>query len=142
MSDFETQSQHAIIAGFGVPGRMVAELLEARGTPYTVVEINATTANRASKPGRRFICGDIRDSAILQRAGIETAVLLVIAIPDQAAALEATRLAHHLNPTLRIVTRTHFTSAGMEAKHLGASEVVVAEQAVAREFARILSENL
>jgi monovalent cation:H+ antiporter-2, CPA2 family len=142
MSNSEPQSERAIIAGFGVPGRMVAEMLESRGIPYTVIEINPSTANRAAKPCRRFISGDARDPDVLHRAGIETATLLVIAIPDQSAALDATRHARRLNPTVRIITRTHFTSAGMEAKQLGATDVVVAEQAVAREFARILSEHL
>ena len=142
MSDSKPQSGHAIIAGFGVPGRMVAEILESRGTAYTVIEINPTTANRACKPSRRFICGDARDPEVLKNAGIDTASLLVIAIPDQSAALDATRLARRLNASIRIITRTHFTSAGMEAKQLGATDIVVAEQAVAREFARILPEHL
>jgi len=63
----------------------------------------------------------------------------VIAIPNESAALACTRLARQLNPTLRIITRTHYTSIGMEARQLGANEVVVAEQAVAREFANLLS---
>jgi monovalent cation:H+ antiporter-2, CPA2 family len=142
MSDVSTQSGHAIIAGFGVPGRAVAEIFELRGLAYTVIETNPTTVNRAGKAGRRLVCGDARDPAVLRRADVETAKLFIIAIPDEPAALEATRQARQLNPTIRIITRTHFTSAGMEARQLGASEVVIAEQAVAREFARILSEQL
>jgi len=138
MTDLPHQSGHAIIAGFGVPGRAVAELLESRGTPYTVVETNPTTVNRAEKIGRRLVCGDARDPQVLRQAGIDTAVLMVIAIPDESAALESTRVARQLNSTIRIITRTHFTSAGIEARQLGANEVVVAEQAAAREFARIL----
>ena len=141
MTDCPQQSGHAIIAGFGVPGRAVAELLESRGTPYTVIETNPATVTRAEKPGRRLVCGDARDPEVLRRAGIETATLLVIAIPDESAALEATRQARQLSSTIRIITRTHFTSAGIEARQLGANEVVVAEQAAAREFARILTEH-
>ena len=139
MPDPQTQPAHAIIAGFGVPGRVVAEMLESRGTPYTVIETNPATVNRAGKPGRQLVCGDASDAQILRQAGIETASLLVIAIPNEAAALACTRLARQLNPTIRIITRTHYTSAGMEARHLGASEVVIAEQAVAREFANLLA---
>ena len=139
MPDPQTQPAHAIIAGFGVPGRVVAEMLESRGTPYTVIETNPATVTRACKPGRRLVCGDASDPQVLRNAGIESATLLVIAIPDESAALACTRVARHLNPTLHIITRTHYTSIGMEAKQLGANEVVVAEQAVAREFAKLLS---
>jgi Trk K+ transport system NAD-binding subunit len=139
MPDTQPQPAHAIIAGFGVPGRRVAEILESRGTPYTVIETNPATVNRAGKPGRQLVCGDASDEQILRQAGIETAMLLVIAIPDESAALAATRLARQLNPAIRIITRTHYTSVGMEARHLGANEVVIAEQAVAREFANLLA---
>jgi CPA2 family monovalent cation:H+ antiporter-2 len=141
MSDCPQQSGHAIIAGFGVPGRVVAALLESRGTPYTVIETNPATVTRAEKTGRRLVCGDARDPEVLRQAGIETAVLMVIAIPDESAALEATRQARQLSSTIRIITRTHFTSTGIEARQLGANEVVVAEQAAAKEFARILEER-
>jgi Trk K+ transport system NAD-binding subunit len=133
------EAAHAIIAGFGVPGRMVAEILESRGIPYTVIETNPATVTRACKPGRRLVCGDASDAQVLRQAGIELARLLVIAIPDEAAALACTRVARQLNATLRIITRTHYTSIGMEARQLGANEVVIAEQAVAREFAKLLS---
>ncbi len=132
-------ASHAIIAGFGVPGRMVADILQSQGTSYVVVETNPTTCNRAEKPGRRLVLGDACDPAVLREAGIETADLLVIAIPNETAALECTRVARRLNQTIRIITRTHYTSAGIEAKQLGANEVIVAEQAVAREFANLLS---
>ena len=142
MSDNERQTAHTIIAGFGVPGRAVAELLDSRGIPYTVIETNPATVNRAGKAGRELVCGNACNEEILRRAGIETATLLVIAIPDEAAALDATRLARKLNPTIRIITRTHFTSVGMEARQLGANDVVIEEQAVAHEFARLLAESL
>jgi CPA2 family monovalent cation:H+ antiporter-2 len=132
---------HAIIAGFGVPGRIVAEMLEAQHVRCVVIDTNPNTVKRAAKPGRAMILGDIRDEQILRQAGIDTASLVVIAIPDQTEALEATRKVRELNAMVRIVTRTHFTSAGLEARQLGADEVVVAEQAVAREFARLLSHS-
>jgi monovalent cation:H+ antiporter-2, CPA2 family len=141
MPETARQSGHAVIAGFGVPGRMVAEVLESRGTPCTIIETNSATVNRATKPGRRFICGDASDPKILRAADVETASLMIVAIPDEPAALQATRHARQLNPTIRIITRTHYTSAGMEARQLGANDVVVAEQAVAREFTRILDAS-
>ena len=142
MTDNEPSAAHAIIAGFGVPGRVVAELLESRGIPYTVIETNPATVNRASKPGRELVCGNACDAAVLRRAGIEAATLLVIAIPNESAALDATRQARKLNPTIHIIARTHYTSVGMEARQLGANEVVVEEQAVAHEFTRLLSQGL
>jgi voltage-gated potassium channel Kch len=66
---------------------------------------------------------------------------LILAIPDQKAALEATTQARKLNLSIRIITRCHYTSAGIEAKARGADEVIVAEQIVAEELLRRLSHR-
>jgi len=58
-----------------VPGRMVAEILESRNIPYTVIETNPATVTRACKPGRRLVCGDASDAQVLEQAGVKTATL-------------------------------------------------------------------
>ncbi|MGH7178316.1 MAG: NAD-binding protein, partial [Tepidisphaeraceae bacterium] len=72
------------------------------------------------------------------RAGIREASILIIAIPHETTAVEATALARRLNPSLHIVTRCHYVSKGMEARSQGANQVVVAEQVVAMELAEVV----
>ena len=129
---------HAIIAGFGVPGRAVADVLAAQHMPFCVVELNPQTVERCSHRGVHIISGDIVDEATLRRAGVERSTLLVLAVPSDPAVLEAIRIARHLNPKVRIIARCHFISAGMEAHRLGANEVVIEEQVVATEMKRLL----
>jgi CPA2 family monovalent cation:H+ antiporter-2 len=131
---------HFIIAGYGLPGRAVAEALDLRHLPYCVLELNASTVHRCEKTGVHIVEGDVTDPAVLRSAHIETAVALIIAIPDEKAALQATRVARELNPMLKIISRTHYLSAGIEAKARGADAVVVAEQVVAVEMSRLVSE--
>lgn len=140
MFDNCVTSGHVIVAGFGVPGRVVADLLEARGIPFCVVELNPSTCQRCQKSGVPIHAGDVTQPQTLREAGIDKASLLVVAIPDEKAALEATKQARLLNPHIRIITRTHYISAGMTARTLGASEVIVAEQVVAAETARLVGE--
>lgn len=68
--------------------------------------------------------------------------MLLILVPDEKAALEATRQARQLNPSIRILTRCHYTSSGIEAKAKGADDVIVAEQVVAAEASRVLTVEL
>src|SRR5882724_175068 len=117
---------HVIIAGFGLPGRAVAEALDAMHVPYCVLEQNIATVHRCAKSGTHIVEGDVRDPEVLKRAHIESATALIIAIPDEKAALEATRIARQLSPTIKILSRTHYTSGGMEAKVRGADAVVIA----------------
>ncbi|HEY8748887.1 MAG TPA: NAD(P)-binding protein [Tepidisphaeraceae bacterium] len=129
---------HAIIAGFGVPGRVAADLLASRHTPFCVVELNPKTVERCSHVGVHIIAGDVCNEEILRRAGVERATILVLAVPSDPAVLEAVRLARRLNPTLRIIARCRFISSGMEAHRRGADQVIVEEQIVAQELERVL----
>ena len=133
---------HVIIAGFGIVGRAVAEALEARGLPYCVVELNPQTVTRVARTRVSIIEGDVREPDTLMRAGIESATLVALALPDERDTLSALQVARRLNPSVKIVARCVFTSAGMQAQRLGADAVVVAEQVVAREFAKVLEEML
>ena len=133
---------HFIIAGYGLPGRAVAEALDVRHLPYCVLELNPKTVGRCIKSGVHIVEGDVTDRNVLRRARIEHAAALIIAIPDEAAAVKATQVARELNPSLKIVSRTHYLSAGIEAKSRGADAVVVAEQVVAQEMSRVVNEML
>ncbi|HET6247951.1 MAG TPA: NAD-binding protein [Tepidisphaeraceae bacterium] len=135
-------SGHAIIAGFGVPGRAVGELLEQRNVPYCVIELNPKTVDRCLGAGLHMINGDVRDAEVLRRAGIERAALFAVAIPNEPAVLEAVRLARSINPTIHIMARCHFISAGIEAHRRGANEVVIEEKVVGEEFVRLLKEGV
>ncbi len=125
---------HVIIAGFGPGGRFVAECLKKAGIPFVLVEKNPETVRTQAALGIQVIQGDVTDADVLQRAGIETASVLALAIPDEQAAIRAAAAAHAIRPEVHIIAATRYTSSGFKALQAGADEVIVAEQAVAREF--------
>ena len=88
------------------------------------------TSNRASL---------IWPSEQQRTASIRQANTFIIMIPNEKAAIEATTRARLLNPTIKIITRCHYTSAGIVAKAHGADEVVVAEVAVAAEASKLVT---
>jgi voltage-gated potassium channel Kch len=139
--DAHSNSAEVIIAGYGLPGRAAADTLQTYHRSYCIVELNAATVQRCEKSHVPIIEGDCRDPEILRKAGIETAQLFIILIPDEHAALEATDQARRLNPRIQIITRCHYTSTGIEARARGATDVIVAEQVVAAEASRRLGER-
>jgi CPA2 family monovalent cation:H+ antiporter-2 len=134
-------SNHVIIAGYGIVGRCVAERLASRKAPFCIVELNRATVTRLEYGPVPIIEGDIRQESILQQAGIERALALALAMPDEKQTLEALAVARKIRPDIKIIVRCTFSSAGMQAARLGAA-VVVAEQVVAREFSQQLEKNL
>ncbi len=131
-----------IIAGFGLPGRWVADIFDRHGIEYRVVDSNPETVRVQQSLGRTVIQGDISEEETLVRAGVAQASILALTVPNEQAVLKATELARKLNPGIYIVARTTHSSAGMEASRLGADEVVKAEQAVARQFYEMLLRKL
>lgn len=133
---------HVIIAGYGVAGRFVAEFLRERRIPFVIVELNPATCQAQRALGVHVLEGSIASEAVLRRAGVETASVLALTIPDEKAAIEATAIAHGIRDAIHIIAQTHYTSSGFRALTNGADEVVVAEQAVAQEFYRRIQKHL
>ncbi|QQE13765.1 NAD-binding protein [Planctomycetota bacterium] len=119
--------RYAIVAGYGPAGRIAGEHLEESGYVVTVVDTNADTVLQRLERNKDAKYGNILEESVLRTAGIMKADVLVIAIPDEAAAIEACRLARNMRDDLLIVARTNFLSRGLMAGEAGANEVVVEE---------------
>jgi CPA2 family monovalent cation:H+ antiporter-2 len=137
-SDKKPLSDHAIIAGFGVPGRAFAEWMDHHEIPYVVIEQNESIVERCSMTGTSIIAGDVRNEQTLLHAGVQQAAIVALTIPIENVVLEATAIVRRLNPRAKIIARVQFISAGLEAVKRGADEAVVAEELAAREFVRLL----
>jgi voltage-gated potassium channel len=131
-------SNHAIVAGFGVPGRAFADAMAKKNIPCIVIERNEAIVERCQNINVQIIAGDVRSEQVLQRAGIERAAIIALAVPIEAVVLEAISIVRKLNPTARIIARVQYISAGLDAVKRGADEAVVAEELAAREFVRLL----
>jgi CPA2 family monovalent cation:H+ antiporter-2 len=106
------------------------------------VELNPSNAKSIASCGKRVICGDARNVEVMKAAGIEHARILALTLPDEKAVIEALHVARRLNPGIKMLARCNYTSTGMKAEKAGASVVLVEEQLVALEFAKLMSNTL
>jgi voltage-gated potassium channel Kch len=88
------------------------------------------------------VSGDARDPNLLREAGVATAQFLAVTLPDEKIVLEVLVVAKQLNPALRMMARCNYTSTGIRAERAGAFAVVVEEQIVALEFAKLIGNSL
>jgi voltage-gated potassium channel Kch len=131
--------RYVIIVGFGLSGRSCANALIAQNIPICVIEKNEVTVDRCAAAGLCIISGDATDPKVLGAADIGRATEIAITIPDDQSTLRVVEQARKLSPSIHIIARCEFVSAGMEAQRRGANEVVVAEQLAANEFARVMT---
>jgi len=129
---------HVIIAGYGVPGRAVADWYRKQGMPLVIIELNGQIVDRCSRTGVPIIVGDVQDESKLKEAGIERAAVFALAVPVESVVLNAIPIARKLNPNVHIIARCNFISNGMEALKRGVNETVIEEEIAAREFVRLL----
>ncbi len=125
-----------VIGGFGRVGQVVGDILDRRGMPYTVIDLNPVTVRDLRKRGVRALYGDVGREEMLLRAEVQRARVLVVSTIDLPSQLAAIRFARELNPRLSIVTRARNPAEVAMLREAGANEVVQPEFEAGLEFVR------
>ena len=134
---------HIVIVGFGLNGRNVAKSARAAGVPYRIIEMNPDTVREEKKKGEAILYGDAAQPAVLEKAGISTARILVVVVNNPFATQQTVRLGRSMNPGLYIIARTRFVGEVANLLDLGADDVIPEEFETSIEiFTRILNRYL
>jgi len=130
---------HVIIVGHGPAGRRLVQVLQDRGIPFVVVELNPISVKEMHQQGVQAVYGDASRLHILEAAGIKTAKLCVLVINDQTIAPRIIYLARYLNPTIQIIARTRALASIKSLQEIGADIVVPEEmETTVRIFSHVL----
>ena len=120
-------SRHVLLCGFGRVGSAIGEALETFGIPFEVVERDPDVIQELRR--RRVPClfGDAGNRRVLRHAGAESAMLVIVALPQIRPAERAARTVRALNPTVPLLARAHGRSDAETLRRLGATEVIQPE---------------
>lgn len=123
---------HAVICGYGRVGQVIGAVLRHRFA-FVVIEEDPRIVRRLRSEGIPVIQGNAAVPAVLARANLERASLLVGAIPDPVATRQIVDQARRLRPRLHIIARTHseaerrfLLGRGVDAVVLGEWELALA----------------
>jgi CPA2 family monovalent cation:H+ antiporter-2 len=137
------KKDHLVIIGFGFNGRNLARAAKVRGIPYCIIEMNPETVREEKAKGEPIYYGDATHEAVLQRADIKDARVVVVAISDPAATRRIVELARKLSPRIYVMVRTRYLQEVKTLHGLGADEVIPEEFETSVEiFARVLQKYL
>ena len=133
METAESAAFRAVVVGYGPIGKTVSRLLRDGEIEPVIIETNLDTAHRARNQGLRVIYGDAAHADILEAAGIDSAVALILSASTTEHTAEIIRIARKINPGLRIIARANYLreadamrTAGAEAVFAGEGEVALA----------------
>jgi CPA2 family monovalent cation:H+ antiporter-2 len=108
-------------------GRLTGSALNDVAVPFIYVETSLSTVLDLHREGLPAIWGDVGSTEVLDAAGIARARLLVIAVPDVAAAFVAAEHARTIRPGISIVARAHSDSDLALLRRASADAVVLPE---------------
>jgi CPA2 family monovalent cation:H+ antiporter-2 len=128
--------RHAVICGYGDVGQLIGEALARRGFSFLAIDQDPRVVRRIRAEGISAVLGSADNPVLLDRAGLDRARVLVVAIPDALAARQIVEYARHGWPRLDIVARTHTEEQMRELRQRGVNEAVSAELELALEMAR------
>jgi CPA2 family monovalent cation:H+ antiporter-2 len=119
---------HVLVIGYGLAGRNLARVLQAIGIPWLAVDANPSSAAEArAQEAGRVVYGDATRPALLERLGVRSARIVVVAITDPLATRRIVALVRRLNPSARLIARTRYVRDIDTLQTLGASAVVAEE---------------
>jgi len=105
-NDFPDEEEpHAIIAGCGRFGQIIARVLRANGFQLAVLESSVEQIQLLQRFGWRVYYGDALRLDLLRAAGAERAQVLVVAIDDAERASELVEMVKESFPHLKVLAR-------------------------------------
>ncbi|MBK9264597.1 MAG: cation:proton antiporter [Polyangiaceae bacterium] len=120
-------SDHVVIVGFGVAGKLVGRALAACDIPFVVLELNADTVRKARAAGERVYYGDATSEEALGHAHLEKARALLLLMNDPDAAKRVVDTAKRVAPGVRILMRARYLLEKQQLLDMGATDVVAEE---------------
>jgi CPA2 family monovalent cation:H+ antiporter-2 len=127
---------HAVLCGYGRVGRVIGDALQRRRFPLLVIEQDPAIIRELKELSVPAVLGYADVPAVLERARLERARVLVVAVPDPITSRRIVDHAHRINPRLSIVVRTHRPEEQRRLAQRGATEAVLGELELALEMAR------
>jgi monovalent cation:H+ antiporter-2, CPA2 family len=135
-------SDHVVILGFGVGGRLLGRALRQLEVPYVILDMNGATVRQMRAEGESIYFGDATNEDALRGAGVERARAVVAVLSDPYASARAVAAIRGQNPNVPIIVRTRYKSEAATLQRLGATVAVAEEleaslEVLAQTFARL-----
>ena len=132
-----------LILGAGQVGSSAAyDLSRSEANEVTVVDLNHAMLRKAHRLGFDGHIGDAMHADVLEHIGITSASVVVVTIPDPAAARAIVALIRSIAPDVYIIARARYHRYYADLQAGGAHEVIDEEQFVGARMASRLRSRL
>ena len=135
----EKLSDHVVVIGYGLAGRLMGTTLTECGVPFVALELNADTVRTARAEGAPVYYADATSIEALEHANVSSSRGVAVLINDRAAVERVAEAVRRVDPSVPLLIRTRFQSEQEILRRLGATEVIAEEvEASVEALARML----
>ncbi|MFG6666377.1 monovalent cation:proton antiporter-2 (CPA2) family protein [Halomonas sp. HNIBRBA4712] len=123
-ADEFNEESPVIVAGAGRFGQIVCRLLRANDVPLVALDLELSQIENARRIHIKSFFGDASRGDLLDRAGIDQARLLVVAIDDLDRAVQMVQHVKRFHPNVWVLARAFDRGHGYRLREAGADDVV------------------
>jgi CPA2 family monovalent cation:H+ antiporter-2 len=131
-----------IIVGFGPVGQEVSRVLNELKVNHVILETNINTVRKFRKKGIKIHFGDAKNEHILKWAGVSSAKIIIITVPDINETTFVLEKAKTLNENIKVIARAKFLTEVEKLKSKGIERVICDESETAKSITIDLLEEL
>ena len=128
----KAQPGHVVLVGCGRVGGLIHQGLAGKGREVVVIESEPDVATPPDPAAARLITGNAASPAVLDRADLGEAAVLLVAIPDTFEAGQIIEQARARNAKMKIVARAHSEAEVDYLQGRGADRTIMGEREIAR----------
>ena len=119
---------HTIVCGYGRNGKQALIKLKKFNQNIVVIEQGSDLALLLENEGNMVVLGNATEDEILEKAGIQHAKSLIVALPSDADNLFVVLSARQMNKELTIISRASEESSYKKLKIAGADNVIMPDK--------------
>lgn len=131
-----------VVIGIGPSATRSMELVQASSHALSVIDLNDRAVIRMREEGAVGLVGDARREEILQAAGVERALMVIVTLPDPVATAAVVERVRVLAPETRIVARCSYNRAESLLRRAGVDDLILEEDAVGDMLAQAVESSL
>ena len=113
-----------MICGFGRFGQIVGRILRARQIDFNALDSEPEVIATLGRFGQKIYYGDATRLDLLRAAGVETAKVIVIALPDSESSVAVARLMRIHFPDVKVMARARDRQHAYLLMDEGVEEIV------------------
>ena len=140
--DSQSLQEHIVVCGYGRVGSNIVKLLRERDYPVLVIEQSEQHVQKLRDSQIPYIFGNAASALVLEKAGVNQARGMAIALPDPMSIRLCLKRSLALNPELDLVVRASAEKDIEPLYQMGAKEVVQPEFEASLELSTHLFSGL